>query len=409
MSQMFRDCRGLTSLDLTHDNFDTSNVLTMSEMFYGCISLTTLDLTHDNFDTHTVQNMNRMFSSCSSLTSLDLTHDNFDTHNVTIMAEMFYSCRGLTSLDLTHDNFDTSNVQYMNAMFKACSGLTSLDLTHDNFNTSKVLSMDGMFSGCTALSSLDLTHDNFDTSKVRNMGGMFCNCDNLTALDLSTWNVSAVRLFAGDCSVNGGIQRGMFEACNRLVTLDLRNWDTASAIDIQRMFYNNQMLKTIYASNTFDTSNLSTRLEGNTTYVCDANMFYNCTSINGGSGTTYNSNYVNKEYARLDGVNGLHGYFYNVVTYNVDYDANTTDAVTNMPVSQIKTYGVALTLSSNTPVRSGYIFKGWSNTSGASNTVDYAAGATYTANAQRTLCSMGSNRCFWNYCYKIWYRTIKIK
>ena len=46
MSYMFRDCRGLTSLDLS--TFDTSNVTNMYYMFYNS-SATTLNLS--SFDT----------------------------------------------------------------------------------------------------------------------------------------------------------------------------------------------------------------------------------------------------------------------------------------------------------------------------------------------------------------------
>lgn len=52
---------------------------------------------------------------------------------------------------------------------------------------------------------------------------------------------------------------------------------------------------------------------------------------------------------------------WSAVTYNVVYDKNTTDTVTNMPnpASTTKTYGTNLTLSSNVPARTGYTFGGW--------------------------------------------------
>ncbi|MFZ9740603.1 MAG: beta strand repeat-containing protein [Candidatus Nanopelagicaceae bacterium] len=70
-------------------------------------------------------------------------------------------------------------------------------------------------------------------------------------------------------------------------------------------------------------------------------------------------------------------------TYTISYDKNTTDTVGNMPSSQTKTYNVNLTLSSNTPTRTGFTFSGWATSSGGS--VVYAAGGTYTANAGATL------------------------
>ena len=70
-------------------------------------------------------------------------------------------------------------------------------------------------------------------------------------------------------------------------------------------------------------------------------------------------------------------------TWTVSYNKNTTDSVSNMPGNQTKTYGQTLTLSSNTPTRTGYTFKGWATSSGGG--VAYAAGASYTSNSGATL------------------------
>ena len=40
-----------------------------------------------------------------------------------------------------------------------------------------------------------------------------------------------------------------------------------------------------------------------------SDMFYNTTNLVGGSGTTYNSSYIDKTYARIDGGTSLPGYF----------------------------------------------------------------------------------------------------
>ena len=67
--------------------------------------------------------------------------------------------------------------------------------------------------------------------------------------------------------------------------------------------------------------------------------------------------------------------------YTVHYDANGGSGA---PADQVKLYDVNLTLSSTQPTRTGYTFLGWS-THPSSTTADYAAGATYTANADVTL------------------------
>ena len=68
-------------------------------------------------------------------------------------------------------------------------------------------------------------------------------------------------------------------------------------------------------------------------------------------------------------------------TYAVNYNAN---GGTGAPGNQTKTYGQTLTLSSTKPSRTNYNFKGW-GTSASATTVSYAAGASYTANAEITL------------------------
>ena len=60
-------------------------------------------------------------------------------------------------------------------------------------------------------------------------------------------------------------------------------------------------------------SNLRTVYVGNgwsTTAVTNSgNMFYNCSSLVGGQGTTYDANYIDKTYAHIDGGTSNPGYF----------------------------------------------------------------------------------------------------
>lgn len=75
-----------------------------------------------------------------------------------------------------------------------------------------------------------------------------------------------------------------------------------------------------------------------------------------------------------------------IITYTVSYDANGGSGA---PSAQTKTYGVALTLSSTIPTRSGYIFQGWATS--ATGTATYRTGTnhdqniSYTANASVVL------------------------
>ena len=258
MSGMFEGSAA-TSLDLS--NFDTSNVTIMSGMFSESAA-TSLDLS--SFDTSNVTYMAHMFSG-SAATSLDLS--SFDTSNVTNMLSMFRDTAA-TTLDLS--SFDTSNVTYMGSMFEG-SAATSLDLS--SFDTSNVTDMGSTFLG-SAATSLDLS--SFDTSNVTDMIYMFYE-SAATSLDLSSFNTSNVTRMSG-----------MFEG-SAATSLDLSSFDTSKVTNTEYMF-RESAATTIYVGNNWNTSNV--------TY--HGSMFENATNLVGGNGTTYNSSYIDKTYARVD-------------------------------------------------------------------------------------------------------------
>ena len=271
MSYMFYNSQA-TTLDLS--NFDTSKVTNMGAMFYNS-QTTTLDLS--NFDTSKVTNMSSMFSF-SQATTLDLS--NFNTSKVTNMSLMFSNSKA-TTLDLS--NFNTSKVTDMSYMFSG-SQATTLDLS--NFDTSNVIDMDSMFYNSKA-TTLDVS--NFDTSKVTNMSSMFWN-SKATTLDVSNFDTSKVT----DMSY-------MFSG-SQATTLDLSNFNTSKVTTMSNMFNKATNLKTIYVSNKFNTDKVTDSTK----------MFYSCTNLVGGAGTKYNSSYVDKTYARIDGGTSNPGYFTDV-------------------------------------------------------------------------------------------------
>ena len=67
--------------------------------------------------------------------------------------------------------------------------------------------------------------------------------------------------------------------------------------------------------------------------------------------------------------------------YKVSYDAN---GGTGAPAAQTKKHGMALTLSSTKPTRTGYMFLGWAASKTATS-AQYQPGGSYTANAAVTL------------------------
>ena len=91
----------------------------------------------------------------------------------------------------------------------------------------------------------------------------------------------------------------MFEGCYWVISLDLSGWDTRCVTKMQVMFNSCNRLVTIYASESFDTTNVTN----------SNNMFEYCHALVGGAGTAYNGN-KDKTYARLDEPeNDRPGYF----------------------------------------------------------------------------------------------------
>ena len=265
----------------------------MNGMFSNT-QITTLDVS--KFNTSNVKDMGWMFSG-SQATALDLS--NFNTSNVTNMEGMFNKSEA-TALDLS--NFNTSNVTNMRWMFSN-SQATTLDLS--NFNTSNVTNMEEMFYKSQA-TTLDVS--SFNTSNVTNMKYMFGNIPAIT-IDVSKFNTSKVtNMYA------------MFYR-SQITTLDLSSFDTSNVTDMSFMFNNSIKLKTIYASNKFKTDLVTS----------SSNMFYNSTLLVGGSGTTYNSSYVDKTYARIDGGTSRPGYFTDIAnkpsTFGTDDWATIVNSV----------------------------------------------------------------------------------
>ena len=247
--ELFSNLTNVTSIDLS--NMDTSGMTNMFNMFSDNTSLTNITF-GDNFNTANVTNMGGMFKNCTILKTIDLS--SFDTSNATIMASMFMNCQGLQNLDLK--SFNTSNVTNMLSMFYNCSSLTSLDLS--SFNTSNVERMEGMFYNCSSLTSLDLS--NFNTSKITDMTYMFNRCKSLTNINLSSFDTSNVSSLYDT-----------FAGLTSLKVLDLSSFDTSKVTNMGRMFLNSNNLVTIYVSDLWNISNVTSA----------SRMFEGCTSLKG--------------------------------------------------------------------------------------------------------------------------------
>ena len=270
---------------LNLDGLNTSNIINMNGMFSNT-QITTLDVS--KFNTSNVKDMGWMFSG-SQATALDLS--NFNTSNVTNMSWMFSNSQ-TTTLNLS--NFNTSNVTNMEEMFYK-SQATTLDVS--SFNTSNVTNMKYMFGSIPAI-TIDVSK--FNTSKVTNMYAMFYR--------------------------------------SQITTLDLSSFDTSNVTDMSFMFNNSIKLKTIYASNKFKTDLVTS----------SSNMFYNSTLLVGGSGTTYNSSYVDKTYARIDGGTSSPGYFTDVSQKPTQFGQDSwTTIIANIKAGNTSKYKVGDTKTIN--------------------------------------------------------------
>ena len=91
----------------------------------------------------------------------------------------------------------------------------------------------------------------------------------------------------------------MFNHCNDLTSLDLSNFNTSNVDRMTCMFYGCTNLRTIYVGNGWSTAAATDSEQ----------MFYNCSNLVGGQGTTYDANHIDKTYAHIDGGPSNPGYF----------------------------------------------------------------------------------------------------
>ena len=164
-SGWFNPCTNLETITGI-EYLKTDNVTDMSQMFMNCRKLTSLDVT--GFNTESVKRMGSMFNSCTSLISLDLS--NFVVNQVTDMSMMFSGCYGLTTLDLR--SFNTLSLQYTDYMFQGSNHLRTIYVDY-GWTVSNVLEGHGrdMFDGCMYLAggagtAYDSEHTDFTYAHI---------------------------------------------------------------------------------------------------------------------------------------------------------------------------------------------------------------------------------------------------
>lgn len=113
------------------------------------------------------------------------------------------------------------------------------------------------------------------------MASWFLNCTNLESIE-GMEKLDTSKLTSMYATFNG---------CNNIQELDVSEFNTSNVTNMSNMFYGCKNLGKIYISNKFTTDAVTN----------SSSMFGGCTKLVGGAGTTYNSNNIDKTYARIDG------------------------------------------------------------------------------------------------------------
>ena len=336
MDYMFHACYKLTSIDLSY--FNTANVTSMSGMFSRCTGMTVLDLS--TFNTANVEAMDYMFNVCTNLTTIYVGTE-WSTAAVTRSTDMFYNCTSLlggkgTPYDADHvdkayahlDGKDglpgylsdivpgpyacfttedkTLTFYYDNQRNTRQGKTYDLNVGNNNsgwrndgtndivkkvvfdpsFAEARPTTTYGWFYGMQWMKSIEGL-EYLNTSEVTLMNYMFYDCSDLTSIDLSHFNTDKVTRMPG-----------LFSYCQKLKSLDLSTFNTAKVEAMDYMFSMCVNLHTIYVGSGWSTETVDDTDD----------MFYGCTDLVGGKGTTYDRDHIGSEYAHIDGGTSDPGY-----------------------------------------------------------------------------------------------------
>ena len=307
---------------------NTSEVTNMAWMFSYCENLTSLDLS--SFNTSKVTNMNSMFYNCSNLRTIYV-GNGWSTEAVTSSSMMFINSTSLVGgkntawnasnpKDKTYAHIDggTSNPGYFTEKPKEAYACytpenTTLTFYYDHLRSTRLNTYDLNTGSQDADWYTDGTKSNvtqvvFDPSfaeaRPTTTYRWFYQMTNLQAIEsICNLNTSEVtNMF------------GMFGVCKKMKILDLSSFNTAKVNNMGGMFWKCSELQTIYVGDGWSTAAVTG----------SSKMFEDCTELKGGQGTSYNSSYVDKTYAHIDGGPSNPGYFTAREAYACYTSENTT-------------------------------------------------------------------------------------
>ena len=427
MKDVFKNCKMLDVFDLAE--LDTSNVTTIESMFEGCEEFRGFSGNVSIFSS--LENASKAFKGCKSLRTINFTPYIVNTLNSA--SSMFEDCTGLTSIMVDNNVMSLPNADVIfdyhgdNDMFKNCTKLKGGQGTtysirnkiHDKdlacvdyggikpgffsfYDSNKyaevtftlpkdwlsfasyipgfsknnyrgikfIRDIKGVYNNMRTIYISDTEHTRFYiddssdtiiihcgkyTPKIKfatDSSGLFKDFANITKIEgLDKVDISDVTNMSE-----------MFSGCSNLQELNLLSFATNTVTDVREMFKDDTSLRTIKASNSF-------AIRG----VTGDDMFLNCSILEGGEGTQYDSANVNSTYAYPDEgpTSANPGYFTwddgIKFVYNLIYDGNGADGGTNMQKKEGCKEGESVTLDPNTYTRTHYRFLGWSDVSTATS------------------------------------------
>ena len=306
---------------------NTSEVTNMAWMFGYCSSLTSLDLS--SFNTAKVTDMDYMFNSCTSLQTI-YAGSGWITNTVSSSTAMFSDCTSLVGgqgttyknsnpVDKSYAHIDGGSYYpgYFSVPLEAYAcytpSNTTLTFYYDNQRTTHINTYDlnTSYNDPGWLSCTDVTKVVFDSSfadaRPTSTYSWFYNMDNLQSIEgMNYLNTSEVTNMSW-----------MFGYCKKLTSLDLGSFNTARVTDMDYMFNGCTILQIIYVGSGWRTS----------TMFSSTAMFSSCWNLEGGKGTTFDTDHVDNTYAHIDGGTSNPGYLTDInlpVAYACYTPSNTT-------------------------------------------------------------------------------------
>lgn len=335
--------------------------LTDMEYMFASSAVQEVDLSN-NIYTPKLNNITKLFSNDVYLSKIS--EINFNTDNITSMREIFFQAGAERkeaefnfgsqfSFNKTTEtyrmfgeagakkikfaNFNAPELTSMERMFEKAK-IKEVSFPN-NTNTPKLTNIYGIFSNSVDFDENYVMHLPFTTEKLENMGYAFYGFTGET-VDLSSFDTRSLTTMAyafRDSKIknldfsNKNLESMVdmthtFSHCRKLQTINLSGTKTSNKLKKLEETFGSSTMDIVDLSG-FDTSGVTTVIylfetapNIKTIYVSekfiidpslpDKDMFEDDTKLVGGQGTTYNSSYMRKEYARIDdSSNGKPGYF----------------------------------------------------------------------------------------------------